>query len=43
MLFNDGLVDISVYVNPSQEKNRALEFGNDGATLVLSQVVIILK
>ncbi len=39
MLFNDGLVDISVYVNPSQEKNRALEFGNDGATLVLSQVV----
>jgi sigma-E factor negative regulatory protein RseB len=38
MLFNDGLVDISVYVSPSKEKNRALEFANDGATLVLSQV-----
>lgn len=39
MLFNDGLVDISVYVNPSKEKQRAIEFANDGATLVLSQVV----
>jgi len=39
MLFNDGLVDISVYVNPSKEKQRAIEFANDGATLVLSQVI----
>ena len=39
MLFNDGLVDISVYVNPSKENNRVVEFANDGATLVLSQVV----
>ena len=39
MLFNDGLVDISVYVNPSQEKQRAIEYANDGATLVLSHVV----
>jgi len=39
MLFNDGLVDVSVYVNPSKEKQRAIEFANDGATLVLSQVV----
>jgi len=39
MLFNDGLVDISVYVNPSKEKQRAIEFANDGATLVLSQVM----
>jgi len=39
MLFNDGLVDISVYVNPSKEKQRAIEFANDGATLVMSQVV----
>lgn len=39
MLFNDGLVDISVYVNPSKEKQRAIEYANDGATLVLNQVV----
>jgi len=39
MLFNDGLVDISVYVNPSKEKKRAIEFANDGATLVLNQVI----
>ncbi len=38
MLFNDGLVDISVYVNPSKDKQRAIEFANDGATLVLNQV-----
>lgn len=39
MLFSDGLVELSVYVNPSQESHRALEYANDGATLVLSQVV----
>jgi len=39
MLFNDGLVDISVYVNPSKAKQRAVEFANDGATLVLNQVI----
>jgi sigma-E factor negative regulatory protein RseB len=39
MLFNDGLVDISVYVNPSKEKQRAIEFANDGATIVLNQVI----
>jgi sigma-E factor negative regulatory protein RseB len=39
MLFNDGLVDVSVYVNPSKDKQRAMEFANDGATLVLSQVI----
>lgn len=39
MLFNDGLVDISVYVNPSKEKQRAIEFASDGATLVLGQVI----
>lgn len=39
MLFNDGLVDISVYVNPSKEKQRAIEFASDGATIVLSQVM----
>lgn len=39
MLFNDGLVDISVYVNPSKNKQRAVEFATDGATLVLNQVV----
>lgn len=39
MLFNDGLVDISVYVNPSTEKQRAIEFANDGATIVMNQVI----
>ena len=39
MLFNDGLVDISVYVNPSQYKQRAIEYASDGATLVLNQVI----
>lgn len=39
MLFNDGLVDISVYVNPSKDKKRVIEFANDGATLVLNQVI----
>ena len=39
MLFNDGLVDISVYVSPSKVKQRAVEFANDGATLVLNQVI----
>lgn len=39
MLFNDGLVDLSVYVNPSQDKQRAIEFAYDGATLVLNQII----
>jgi sigma-E factor negative regulatory protein RseB len=39
MLFNDGLVDVSVYVNPSKDKQRVIEFANDGATLVLNQVI----
>jgi len=39
MLFNDGLVDISVYVNPSKAKQRKIEFASDGATLVLNQVI----
>jgi len=38
-LFNDGLVDISVYVNPSENKQRTIDFASDGATLVLNQVV----
>lgn len=39
MLFNDGLVDISVYASPSDEKQRPIEFANDGATLVFNQVI----
>jgi len=39
MLFNDGLVDISVYVSASQEKFRAPEYAIDGATMVFNQVV----
>jgi sigma-E factor negative regulatory protein RseB len=38
MLFSDGLVDISVYVNASKEKQRKADFAKDGATLVLNQV-----
>jgi sigma-E factor negative regulatory protein RseB len=39
MLFTDGLVDISVYVNLNQDKFRAPEFANDGATMVYNHVV----
>jgi sigma-E factor negative regulatory protein RseB len=38
MLFSDGLVDISIYVNGSKEKQRKADFAMDGATLVLNQV-----
>ncbi|TWX56906.1 MucB/RseB C-terminal domain-containing protein [Colwellia hornerae] len=38
MLLSDGLVDISIYVNSSQEKQRNADFVMDGATLVLNQV-----
>ncbi|NMP29968.1 transcriptional regulator [Thalassotalea sp. M1531] len=38
MLFNDGLVDISVYVNPSADKQRPMEYVMNGATVVLNQV-----
>ena len=38
MLFSDGLVDISIYVNASKEKQRNSDFAMDGATLVLNQV-----
>jgi sigma-E factor negative regulatory protein RseB len=39
MLFSDGLVEVSVYVNPSQEKFRAPEFASDGATMVFNQIL----
>lgn len=39
MLFGDGLVNISVYVTQSQEKQRAVDYVMDGATVALSQVV----
>ena len=39
MLFNDGLIDVSVYVNPSKDKQRPIEFVSDGATLVLNKVI----
>jgi sigma-E factor negative regulatory protein RseB len=39
MLFSDGLVDFSVYVSPSAEGRRDTEYVNDGATVVLNQVV----
>ena len=39
MLFNDGLVDVSVYVNQSEERQRATDYVMDGATVVLNQVI----
>ncbi len=39
ILFNDGLVDVSVYVGASRDKQRDVEFVMDGATVVLNQVV----
>lgn len=39
MLFSDGLVDISVYVNPSTQKQRPVEYATDGATLVFNQII----
>jgi len=38
VLFSDGLVDISIYVNGSKDKQRNADFAMDGATLVLNQV-----
>lgn len=38
VLFSDGLVDISIYVNGSKDKQRNAEVAMDGATLVLNQV-----
>lgn len=38
-LFNDGLVDISVYIHKSKQQNRDMDFVMDGATTVLNQVV----
>lgn len=38
MLFSDGLVEVSVYVSPSKEKTRAMEYVMNGATVVLNQV-----
>ena len=39
MLYGDGLVDFSVYVAPSKQKQRAVDFVLDGATVVLNQVI----
>ncbi len=36
MLFSDGLVDVSVYITPSNEQ-RAVDFVMDGATVALNQ------
>ena len=38
MLFSDGLVDVSVYINPSSEQ-RAVDFVMDGATVALNQAL----
>ena len=39
MLFSDGLVEISVYVNLSQENFRSPEYASDGATMVFNHIV----
>ena len=38
ILYSDGLVDISVYVSPSENKQRAEEYVMDGATVALNKV-----
>jgi len=38
MLFSDGLVNVSVYINHSADKPRVAEYVMDGATVVLNQV-----
>lgn len=37
-MFTDGLVDVSVYVSPSKEGNRAFGFAKDGATIAYNEV-----
>lgn len=37
-LFSDGLVEISVYVTSSKDKQRAVDYVLDGATVALNQV-----
>jgi len=39
LLFSDGLVDVSVYINKSSVNHRAAEFVMNGATGVFNQVV----
>ncbi len=39
MLFSDGLAQVSVYVNPSEESYRAAEYASDGATIVFNHVL----
>ena len=39
MLYSDGLVEFSVYVSASIDKQRAVEYVMDGATVVLNQAV----
>ncbi len=39
MLFSDGLVEVSVYVNPSPEKFRSPEYASDGATIVFNHIL----
>jgi len=39
MLFSDGLTQVSVYVNPSEESYRAAEYASDGATIVYNHVI----
>lgn len=38
-LFSDGLIDISVYINKSNVKNREIDFVRNGATGIFNQVV----
>ena len=38
ILFSDGLVNVSVYVNPTNQPQRNVEYVHDGATVVLTMV-----
>jgi sigma-E factor negative regulatory protein RseB len=38
ILLSDGLVEISVYINPNNDEARPVEYASNGATLVFSQI-----
>ncbi|MGJ8691949.1 MAG: MucB/RseB C-terminal domain-containing protein [Thalassotalea sp.] len=38
-MFSDGLVDVSVYVSPSEDQNRLSGFAQEGATLAYNHVL----
>jgi sigma-E factor negative regulatory protein RseB len=39
LMFSDGLIELSVYVNPSDEEFMAPEYASDGATIVFNHIL----